>query len=85
MYEMHPALSLKSGCDRREGEHAAEGLENGAQKSVVAPRRESGCAMGREARWAGQGINSAHKRFAPCFSFLFLFSFLISNSNQIKF
>jgi hypothetical protein len=74
------------GGDRREGEHVAEGLENGGQMSVAAPGRESGCAMGREARWAGQRINSAHKRFAPCFSFLFLFSCLISNeANESSF
>jgi hypothetical protein len=44
------------GGDRREREHATEGLDNGPQMLVVAPARESGCAMGREAgMWAQLG------------------------------
>jgi hypothetical protein len=44
------------GGDRKEREHATEGLDSGAQVSVAAPGRESGYALGREATvWAQLG------------------------------
>jgi hypothetical protein len=83
--------------DRREREHATEGLDNGAQMSVAAPARESGCAMvGRlECRpnlavtgeEVGGQLGRSGNKFSPqtvCSMFFFLFYFYFPFLFQIQ-